>query len=295
MSQNIPPVQRPPMAARLSSDCVLRRSLSQLPNEIILSIAEFLAVPDLNSLLQSDHRFNSLLTSRLYRFAATYTITQKSRQKSPLTWAAEYERVATVRKLLDAGADVNAVIDGFSALHHAVQKGHADITRRLLDAGADPSQFARDGNTPLTTAARLGHENIVHQLLKVTSANTTSERGEYKRALCRAVYFGHTGIVRAMLENVGVPNRSTSDNAGGHIGWFDMSRDEDLILEAARSGNCDMIRLLFDFGAKVPPIHRRSNHPLIVAAQKGHKEAVQLFIAAGEDSRYEDKRDEVSL
>ncbi len=66
--------------------------------------------------------------------------------------------LARCRALLDAGANVNAALDGDgSPLIAAARKGHVAAVRLLLDRGADPNMgVAGDGN-PLIMAAREGH------------------------------------------------------------------------------------------------------------------------------------------
>lgn len=268
------------------------RSLVQLPAEIILAIAEPLDVHDLNALLRSSRYLASLLHSRFYRLATNYTFRRRGQRKSPLTWAAENGRAATVQKLLDAGADATSLVDGLSPFHYAVQKGHTEIARLLLDAGANPTQLTRNGDVPLIPAAEHGHVDTVRLLLEVTNTNTPAERLDYRRALLRAVYFGHLRLVQFMLDNA-ISAPSAGDGSVGK-GWLDIARDHDLIYQAARSGHCDIIRLLLDYGAKVPPVHRRSTHPLVVAAQNGHKDAVQLLIAARADPTYEEKQREAA-
>ncbi|KAL4779776.1 ankyrin repeat-containing domain protein [Aspergillus varians] len=236
-------------------------SLLQLPAELILAVADSLEITDLNALLRSSRHLSYLLYSKLYRLAIKHTFREHGHQKSPLTWAAEYGILSTVQRLLDAGADVTALVDGLSPFHYAVQNGHADVARLLLDAGANPVELTRNGDVPLVPAAEHGHENTVRLLLEVTHTDTPTERSDYKRALFRAVYFGHISLVRFMLDS--------------DCGWLDLGRDQDLIYQAARAGNCDMLRLLLSYGAKVPPVHRTSTHPLVVAAQNGHREAVQ--------------------
>ncbi|KAL2816060.1 ankyrin repeat-containing domain protein [Aspergillus cavernicola] len=267
-----------------------RRSLTQLPTEILLTIVEPLEITDLNSVLQTCRYLSKILHSRFYRLAVTFTFRQKYKLQSPLIWAAEHGRLSTVQKLLDAGAAVTTVLDGCSAFHYTVHNGHTEIARLLLDSGASPAQAGRNGEVPLVTAARGGHEHIVRLLLEVGS----TERPLYQRALCEAVYAGHVPVVRLMLQGAVVkPGRSHPDSASD-AGWLNLAKDESLIHEAARAGNCSMIRLLLDYGVRIPPVHRRANHPLVVAAQNGHKEAVQLLIAAGADSKNKNRQDEMA-
>ncbi|KAL5003057.1 ankyrin repeat-containing domain protein [Aspergillus recurvatus] len=245
------------------------QSLPSLPAEIILSIADALSINDLNRLLRSCCRLASLLQPRLYRLATTYTFEAHGRRKSPLTWAAEHGKLSTVQRLLDAGADVTATVGGFTAFYQALREGHTDVVRMLLEAGADPLPSTSNGGVPLLLAVQHGDEDLLRLLLEVTPTIAPGERANYEHAVARAVYHGHIRLVRFMLDNAAE--------------WLDVSRNGNMIYQAASTGNCDMIRLLIDYGATVEPLHRTARHPLVVAAQNGHKEAVKLLMALSKE------------
>jgi ankyrin repeat protein/truncated hemoglobin YjbI len=75
-----------------------------------------------------------------------------------------------VRALLDAGADVRGRAFGKTALHFASKAGFVETVRLLLDAGADPNALDDDGLTPLWSAVQSGpsiaREPVVRQLLR---------------------------------------------------------------------------------------------------------------------------------
>ncbi|MCY4507810.1 MAG: ankyrin repeat domain-containing protein, partial [Acidobacteria bacterium] len=58
-----------------------------------------------------------------------------------LRWAGHRDDAATVARLLDAGADVDAATDlGVTALWAASQNASAALAETLLEAGADPNR-----------------------------------------------------------------------------------------------------------------------------------------------------------
>lgn len=70
------------------------------------------------------------------------------------------------RKLLDRGADVNALSeDGDSPLSASAFRGRLEMARLLLDKGARVNQPNRDGNTPLHVAAFLCRRQMVELFL----------------------------------------------------------------------------------------------------------------------------------
>ena len=68
--------------------------------------------------------------------------------------ACEEGNIDKVKILLENGADVNAVKNGYdeSALHLAAQNGHVDVVKVLIDKGSDVNAVDYDGRTPLYCA-----------------------------------------------------------------------------------------------------------------------------------------------
>ncbi len=79
---------------------------------------------------------------------------------TPLMFAAQRDSVEVVRMLLDAGAEVDAADSkGETALHSAVRNttpAAAAIMRLLRERGADPTHENRKGQTPLRFVSRFG-------------------------------------------------------------------------------------------------------------------------------------------
>ena len=77
---------------------------------------------------------------------------------SPITLAMDKGCVHQVKKLIQAGADVNAKIIGTSVLYCAVRKDNIDVVEILLKEGADMNSTTIEGCMPLMCAVR--NENI---------------------------------------------------------------------------------------------------------------------------------------
>jgi ankyrin repeat protein len=112
----------------------------------------------------------------------------------PLLDAALAGDVAGVEEALAAGIDVNALLDGQTALHMAADEGHAEVVRLLLQRGADPFLRDLDGYT----ARWLALENSHHE-----AAAVFRDRGETwddEEQLLLAIRTEGPDKVQALLE-----------------------------------------------------------------------------------------------
>jgi ankyrin repeat protein len=137
--------------------------------------------------------------------------------------------VPEVRRLLKAGADVNAkdFVYGFVLLV-ATKKGNSQVVKELLDHGADIEVKNELGWTALHNAARSGLLAVVNELLSPSGSNgaTASLLGKRKNRGgadteafdpmgCTPLHFatsrGHLAIVKALLV-VGADILAANDN-----------------------------------------------------------------------------------
>ena len=96
-----------------------------------------------------------------------------------LTWAARHGEVEVVRLLLAAGANPNlrdTYVNGWTPLMHALHKGQTAVARSLLAAGADPNVPGNGGFTALLMAAGYGNAEAVGALL-AAGADPKAEAG----------------------------------------------------------------------------------------------------------------------
>ncbi|GFQ72858.1 ankyrin repeat family A protein 2 [Trichonephila clavata] len=85
---------------------------------------------------------------------------------TPLMWAASYGQRATVKKLIELGANINMVGDsGETALILAASAGHAAVVKELLSFFAFIDYRDEDGNSALFYAAYNNHAACVKHLL----------------------------------------------------------------------------------------------------------------------------------
>ena len=169
--------------------------------------------------------------------------------------AAENGHTATVKALLQAGADVHA--DSDFALRLATQRGHISVVKVLLEAGADIDSALRN-------AAQHGQTALVESLL-AEGANVNAGPDRYEAPLVYASVQGHTDTVKALLA------------AGVNI------HIDRALRIAAQEGHTDIVKMLIDQGADV---HSRSSHnlydnALLSAVQNEHVSTVEALLKAG--------------
>jgi len=190
----------------------------------------------------------------------------------------------------------------FSALHCVSFFGIVELVTVLInDEGYEVDQQDCAGRTPLTWAARNGHEGVVKLLLE--QKNVDPDRlGMYDRTplMCAAIE-GHEGVVKLLLEREDVdPDRPDKDDrtplmyssAEGHEGAVklllerenvDPNRpdkdDRTPLGYSAVGGHEGVVKLLLERENVDPNRPDKDDRtPLVCAAIEGHEGVVKLLL-----------------
>ena len=112
------------------------------------------------------------------------------------------ERIeAVVKRLLEAGADINAMTsDGQTPMQYATVKGYDLIVKLLLEAGAEVDATGDGGRTPLQLAVFWGYASIVELL--VDSGADMNTGGGNETLLRLAASKGYESIVPQIAARV---------------------------------------------------------------------------------------------
>jgi ankyrin repeat protein len=127
-----------------------------------------LAIAEGETALMTAARSGDVATiDRLIEAGADVNATEDWKEQTALMWAASENNGAAVTRLLAAGADRDAVSAGgeFTALKFAVRAGAIDAVRALLDAGADVDETMQDGTSMLVLAVTNAHYELAGVLL----------------------------------------------------------------------------------------------------------------------------------
>ena len=204
-----------------------------------------------------------------------------------------------VRKLLDAGADVDVRNANkgrlqYTPLHWAAFNGHLEIAEILISRGADLDAEDPTYSTPLYLAVEWGHPKVVEFLIsKGAEVNVKSSWSGYT-PLHRAAWGHYLKIVGMLLEKGAKVNARDNDGktALDQATWSDKGGTAALLRKhggehgtidgAAYGGDIEAVKGFLANGVEVN-VKGGSimGTPLHYAAQAGHLDIVELLLAKG--------------
>ena len=169
--------------------------------------------------------------------------------------------VETIKALLAAGADPNALHQGEAPLHLASLGAHVDAIKILLEAGADPNGRSNEADTPLHYAARA--TNIAKALKAALLAKfETDDEAKIPAVLPKTR--GHVEAIEALLA-AGVDPNARNNKAETPLHY------------AAIVGHVEAIEALLAAGADPNVQDDEGRTPRDVAQENGSTDAVTLL------------------
>lgn len=186
--------------------------------------------------------------------------------------AAYSESEATAQLLLAQGASKYYE----ECLQTAAEKKHGAAVRILLENGAYVDNPGRKYSNALQVAAKKVDKAAVLLLLK-HSAHIDASGVHYGNALREAAQNESEGAVSLLLE------------CGARVHGSD-TRYGNALLDAARSGRKNTVQLLLEKGTNVHATDRLSVTPLHFAALNGHEATVGLLLQYGANIQAEDAK-----
>jgi len=197
-----------------------------------------------------------------------------------LILASQYHHTEIVKLLLERGADVNAQ----APLAVASGEGYRGIIKLLLDAGADVNARDNDGATSLMYASRKNQIYIVKLLLmKGADVNAKDSDGRNSLMMVSSESEGDVNIAKVLVQNDIFVNEQ--DNDGNTA-----------LIEASLSGNTDIVEFLIeDEIADVNTENKNGVTPLIAASPGGYTDIVKRLLDAGADVNTKEIRGKTPL
>lgn len=120
--------------------------------------------------------------------------------ETPIMQAIRMQQVAAVRRLIEAGADVNREGVVGSVLTMAVFDGGPEVLEAVLAASPDVNRVTKHGDTALGNAARYGFDEAIEMLLEVPDIDVDLRDGQGLTPLMTAASGGCDRCVVLLLE-----------------------------------------------------------------------------------------------
>ena len=190
--------------------------------------------------------------------ALHYAVCQTSSQKA----------TDVVQVLIDAGADINILYDGYSLLHYACEHGALEIVKILVRAG--PGVRVNGAKQMfLHAAAEDGYIEIVRYLVSLPDVDVNQETVESCTALHRAVMHVEPDVVQVLID--AGADIDTKNNDG-----------RSPLLSACAEGTFDTVKMLVRAGAEVRATDDEGVTCLHYAARRGRTETVRYLVSLPE-------------
>ncbi|VUC22899.1 unnamed protein product [Clonostachys rosea] len=201
------------------------------------------------------------------------TVKVAGKQIGTLVYAAEMNREATVRTILNVSSNIKISAQGRlgqTALGWAARRGWTDTVRLLLQSDdIDPNLGSRQLETPMAAAAKEDHADIVRLLLDRGAPEPFPLGGTIWCPWWVALQFNATRVVRLFLDRWG-------DTIDVNVPF---KYGETALGLVASRGFTPLVRMLLDVpGIEPDIIHIVSFTPLARAVLGGHTEVVRLLL-----------------
>ncbi|KAF7173485.1 hypothetical protein CNMCM6106_007563 [Aspergillus hiratsukae] len=251
--------------------------LLELPTELRILIADDLGrlgYGNLNSLCRVNRRLHNILNRYLYQ----QNIQEDDSDVMP--WAAIHGSMATLKKALQYGADVNTTAwpncppfpDGFELRVSDLLWSPLGTDRTVATTKNNPPRdfaLAEEPATPLMHAAGAGYTELVETLLQHGARVNAASKSGFT-PLMAAACGGHTRVMEILL----AAGADTTAKRHGETPALDM---------AAEKGHVDAVRLLLRVDEDQSRI--TWDEALVGAAQGGRIQVLREFLDAGADPR----------
>lgn len=205
--------------------------------------------------------------------------------QSPLKQAISKEQPDIVQALIDAGANVNLLLeDQETPLIHAVAKGSLEIVKILVEAGADVKVISKHEDHALLLAAASGHQDIFDYLSPFVSLK---QRRQAQRALesgIREKQRKQNRLVEKLVDAAGLGNLQQVQEA--IAGGVDVnaigSGGSTALYQASWWGRTKVLKELIASGADIEIQHEEDQFtPLLGAVRMAASSSVFLLLKAG--------------
>lgn len=251
---------KPRNSSPLQPGIVIMARIEDLPIELIRLVNEYLLAGNLAAFARTGHRFYSITTPALYKYARFHI--DSSSPWHPLRWAAENGRVDTLRQCIDAGMDVNMELDddidkSTRDLHSFQIRIEAIEGKKIWDSHPkstsnedwgplrddDDDESMPIEHVPIKGYRQNGFERRLRSISPTTSNTTESEFSEHP------LYYG---LYDEDLESWPGTELPLGNHNGASINEANTIRRALRALHlAAAGGHSEAVQILLDHGAEI--------------------------------------------
>ncbi|XP_046346164.2 ankyrin repeat domain-containing protein 50-like [Haliotis rufescens] len=235
-------------------------------------------------------------------------------RRTPVMLAAEKGHIAIVKLLVDKGGDMSLVDKRHeNILHLACLCGQIEVVKYVLSQDiVDINSRGRKRKTPVMLAARNGHKEVVELLVKKGADLSLAYNAAGSNVLHVACFKGHVDVVKYLLsqDTVDVNSRGWKKrtpmmraaekghkeivellvNKGADLSLAYNTAGSNVLHLACFNGHVDVVKyLLSQDTLNVNSRGLMKRTPMMRAAEKGHKEVVELLVSKGADASLVDK------
>ena len=239
-----------------------------IPNELLLKIAEYLSIRNLNHFLLTCCRLKVLLTPLLYKLGL-----KDISGLTALQLAAQDGHAYLAEQAILGGADIEKLWDWsgllWTPLHLAAHFGHPGVASILTKHGANVAAIDINQQTPLHLAAKSGYSAVISTLVE-HGADTAANDLNQQTPLHLAADSGYSTVFSTLVKY------------GANINASDSNQQTPLHL-AVLAQNEEAIKVLLDLGADMLCLDNSTKMPAKYAAYFGSVGCMTALIDAGFD------------
>ncbi|XP_048247996.1 ankyrin repeat domain-containing protein 50-like isoform X1 [Haliotis rufescens] len=178
-----------------------------------------------------------------------------------------------VKRVLSRDIDVNCRWGQWSwtPVTTAARWGHSDVVELLVSKGADVSLVDKDGDNILRLACMGGHLETVEFVLSLNVVDINSRGGGSQTPVMTAAEWRHRDVVELLVSK------------GADVSLVDVNGDN-ILHWACRAGHLATVK--FVLSLNVVDINSRgwgSRTPVMRAALRRHRDVVELLVSKGAD------------
>jgi ankyrin repeat protein len=204
---------------------------------------------------------------------------EKEKGQNALMWAAAEGHPDVVELLVQHGANVNVASKrGFTPLTFATMKNDGASVRKLIQAGADPNYALPDHDkTKMLVVAGAYHSTEAAVALLDGGANPKVADHMGRTPLHLAAQAGSLALVKTLLSKGADLNAKTANVPVSEESGFRLPGGEQTpLLLAAKFNRVEIMRLLIDAGADTKLRNQDGDTLFLAAAGSGHITAARL-------------------